>query len=175
LRLLGFDKLQQRKFPRDSDHQSAFDKGAVFKASASLTPMSRSRPTVKLRAEHCVLTIERPRPRVVLVTFVGRDVGELGDAPFEELAHDFAEPGAIELFIDARGAKSASMDVSGSWAVWLGANGQRFEHVSMLTGSRFIQLTAEFVKNFAALGAKMRLYTEADAFEAALRRQADSK
>src|SRR6187431_2886142 len=124
-------------------------------------------PAVILEAQHCRLTIARPRARVVLVTFVGRDVGELGDAPFRELSRDVAGGDPIELFIDARGATGASMDVSGSWAMWLGANRQSFEHVSMLTGSRFIQLTAEFVKSYAALGDKMRLYTDAAAFEAA--------
>ncbi len=124
-------------------------------------------PVVTLEAEHCWLTIARPRAGVVLVTFVGRDVGELGDAPFKELSRDIVRSEPIELFIDARGATGASMDVSGSWALWLNANRQNLQHVSMLTGSRFIQLTAEFVKSYAALGEKMRLYTEAAAFEAA--------
>jgi hypothetical protein len=124
--------------------------------------------TVHLKSEHCTLTISRPADRVILITIVGRDVGELGDAPFHELAHDLAAPGPFELFVDARAA-TASMDVSAAWAFWLGANRSRFHHVSMLTGSRFIRLTAEFVKNFAELGEKMRLYTEVAAFETALR------
>ena len=123
--------------------------------------------TVHLKSEHCSLTITRPRDRAVVLTIVGRDVGELGDAPFRELAKDLAQPGSIELFVDARAAQ-ATMDVSASWALWLSEHKTRFEHVSMLTGSRFIQLTAEFVRNFAALGDKMRLYTEAAAFDAAL-------
>ena len=126
-----------------------------------------SAPPVHLKSEHCRLTITRPRQRAVVLTIVGRDVGELGDAPFHELAKELAPPGSIELFVDARAAQ-ATMDVSATWALWLGEHRSRSEHVSMLTGPRFIQLTAEFVKNFAALGDKMRLYTEAAAFEAAL-------
>jgi hypothetical protein len=35
----------------------------------------------------------------------------------------------------------------------------------MLTGSRFVQLTANFVRNFAQFGELMRIYTEAAAFD----------
>ena len=123
---------------------------------------------VRFEAQHCTLTIARPHAGVVLLTLVGRDVGELGDAPFRELARDLTAERPIELFIDARAGRGASMDVSGAWAMWLNTNKERFTQVSMLTGSRFIELTAEFVKNFSALGEKMRLYTETAAFEAAL-------
>jgi hypothetical protein len=123
---------------------------------------------ISFQSAHCTLTISRPRSGVVLVVLEGRDLGELGDAPFRELSKDVSSGDRIELFIDARAAISATMDVSGSWAVWLGAHKERFEHVSMLTGSRFIQLSAEIVRNFSALGDTMRLYTEAAAFDAAL-------
>jgi hypothetical protein len=68
----------------------------------------------------------------------------------------------------ARHGKGASVDVSGEWAIWLRANKSRFVHVSMLTGSRFIQLSADLVRRFAELGEIMRIYTDPAAFEAAL-------
>lgn len=74
----------------------------------------------------------------------------------------------IELFIDARGGRSASLDVSSDWARWLGKNRASFRHVSMLTGSRFVRLSAAFVRKFADLGDLMRIYTDAAAFEGAL-------
>ncbi len=123
---------------------------------------------VLFEASGCSLTLSRRAGRVVVLELVGRDLGELGDAPFRELERDLAVDGQLELFIDARQGISATLDVSGSWAVWLGNHKHRFKHVSMLTGSRFIQLTAELVKSFSMLGEKMRLYTEAAAFEAAL-------
>jgi hypothetical protein len=131
--------------------------------------MAQASESVRLKGTNCSLTIARPAPRVVLLTLTGRDAGELGDGPFRELAKDLDVPGEIELFIDARAGTGATLDVSGKWALWLGANKERFTQVSMLTGSRFIQLTAEVVKNYAELGEKMRLYTEAAAFEGALR------
>lgn len=44
----------------------------------------------------------------------------------------------------------------------------RFRHISMLTGSRFIKLTADFVRRFAELGDLMRIYTDPSAFDGAL-------
>lgn len=115
------------------------------------------------------IVIQRPRAGVVLVTFEGHDTGEHGDAPLREIATEFVSGSTqIELYIDARRGKGASVDVSGEWARWLGKHRRHFRHVSMLTGSRFIQLSASFVRKFAELGEVMHLYTDAAAFEAAL-------
>lgn len=118
----------------------------------------------------CVITIRRAAPAVVLITFTGTDVGEFGPAPFLELEKDLSAAESVELFIDARGARGASLDVSGGWASWLKANKPVLRRVSMLTGSPFIQLSAGFVKKFADLGEAMRLYSDAAAFERDLAR-----
>jgi hypothetical protein len=120
------------------------------------------------RSEHGSLTIRRPAHRVVLVSLAGNDVGQYGEAPFKELANDVRGDGQLELFIDARSGLAATMDVSGEWALWLARNRQSFRHVSMLTGSRFIQLSANFVRRFADLGELMRIYADPAAFEGAL-------
>lgn len=116
---------------------------------------------------HCRLAIERPAPGVVVLRLSGSDVGEFGDAPMKELAKDLKQ-GRSQLFIDARAVKGASIDVSNDWALWLRANRAAFEHVSMLTGAPFVQLTAKFVQRFAGLADLMRIYTDARAFDAAL-------
>lgn len=116
---------------------------------------------------HGALAIERPAPRLVVLTFTGRDVGEFGEAPFDELAADVAT-GPLELFIDARGGVAASLEVSSEWAKWLARHKPSFRQVSMLTGTRFLQLTADFVRRFAAMGERMRVYTDPAAFEGAL-------
>jgi hypothetical protein len=125
------------------------------------------RPSVSFRNEHGTISIHRPATGVVVVVLIGNDVGQFGDAPFKELAQDL-RPSGIELFIDARSGIAASMDVSSEWAQWLGQHRGSFRHVSMLTGSRFIQLSASFVRKFADLGELMRLYTDAATFEGAL-------
>lgn len=102
----------------------------------------------------------------------GRDVGELGDRPFSALEQVVDGARGVELYIDARDWSGASIDVSSAWARWLAHHRVRFVHVSMLTRSRFVQLTAEFVRRFADLADKMRLYTAEQAFDDALRSSA---
>lgn len=116
----------------------------------------------------CQLAIMRPATNVVVVKLGGWDTGEFSDIPMQELAKDLARQDLIELFIDARESKGASIEVSSQWAQWLGKHRSHFKHVSMLTGSRFIQLTADFVRRFAELGEVMRIYTDPIAFDAAL-------
>ena len=123
---------------------------------------------IRLEGLHCAITIDQPAPAVVLVTIEGTDTGELGEAPFRAMAPLFAAGPPVELFIDARSARGASIDVSGEWSAWMARHRDRLHHVSMLTGNRFIQLTAEFVRRFADLGDLMRLYTEPAVFEGAL-------
>jgi len=60
------------------------------------------------------------------------------------------------------------MEVSNQWATWLRARRDQLTRIHMLTGSRFVQLTADFVKRWADLGDKMRIYTEAEPFDEAL-------
>jgi hypothetical protein len=115
----------------------------------------------------CTMTIDELAPGVVLMVIEGIDIGQLGEAPFRTMAQLLADR-RVELFIDARHARGPSMDVSGDWAVWLGRHRNALRHVSMLTGSRFVQLTADFVRRFAELGDIMRIYTEPSAFEGAL-------
>lgn len=123
---------------------------------------------VTFEGANATLTISRPAPRVVLLTISGRDAGEHGDGPMRELARDF-EGAQVTLFIDARATQGAIMEVSNQWATWLRARREQLVAVHMLTGSRFVQLTADFVKRWADLGDKMRIYTDAASFDEALR------
>jgi len=123
---------------------------------------------VKYEGVSAGLAIERPAAGVAVLRLTGWDTGEFGDAPMKELAKDFATHLPLQLFIDARAVKGASVDVSNDWALWLRANRPRFAHISMLTGAPFVQLTAKFVQRFAELSDIMRIYTDPAAFDAAL-------
>ncbi len=114
------------------------------------------------------MTIDRPAIGVVLVTIEGTDIGELGEAPFRALAPLVGDQQNVELFIDARAARGPSIDVSNDWALWLARHKDALRHASMLTASRFVQLTADFVRRFSDLGDVMRIYTEPAVFEGAL-------
>src|SRR5438046_802619 len=123
--------------------------------------MNNEQPAViQYEGVHCHLAIERLAKHIVVVRLAGWDAGEFGDVAMRELAKDLATGELIELFIDARAVKGATIEVSGEWAQWLGKHRSRFRLVNMLTGSRFIQLTATFVRRFAELGEIMRIYTD---------------
>ena len=117
---------------------------------------------------HCALTIRRPAPGVTVVVLGGSDIGEFGDFPMQELAKDLRRVGALELFIDARAVRGASVEVSKDWALWMRAHRHQLTGISMLTGSRYVQMTALFVRRFADLLHQMRIFTDRDAFDEAL-------
>ncbi len=123
---------------------------------------------VRLDGIHCNLSIEKPSARVVLMKIAGTDVGEFGDAPMKILAECVGSMSAVHLFIDARDVRGASIEVSSEWASWPSAHKPVLETVTMLTGSRFIKITAEFVRRFASLEGSMRVCTEPAVFDQAL-------
>src|SRR5215213_6061543 len=107
---------------------------------------------------HTTLVIMRPVPHVVIVTISGRDAGEHGQAPLLALEEEL-RAGPYTLFVDARRTLGASVDVSNIWAQWLRTHRDHLLGIHMLTGSKFVQLTADFVRRFAELGDAMRIYT----------------
>jgi hypothetical protein len=92
---------------------------------------------------------------VVLLRISGTDTGELADAPMQMLNNWLTSSQRMKFFIDARAVRGASIDVSSEWAAWLNAYRSQLESVMMLTGSRLIQVSAEFVRRFADLSGIM--------------------
>ena len=124
---------------------------------------------IRFDGVHCNLVLQHFLPRVLLMKITGSDVGEFGESPMKALDDWLAGSDSIDLFIDARDVRGASIEVSGEWARWLGRHKAKLRSVTMLTGSRFIQVTAEFVRRFAALDGIMRICTEPAVFDEALR------
>ena len=123
---------------------------------------------VTYKGRNCDLTIQQFRKGIVLIQITGVDVGEFGDSPMRDLRTSLENAGEIDLFIDARNVRGASIDVSCEWAKWLMAHKVHLREIHMLTGSRFIEVTAGFVRRFADLEGVMKIYTEAPAFDSAL-------
>ncbi|MEX0685323.1 MAG: helix-turn-helix transcriptional regulator [Balneolales bacterium] len=117
---------------------------------------------------HCRIAIDSPTDDIVIVRISGSDVGEFGQAPLNRLKNYLSDDQQVELFIDARYAKAASIEVSNEWALWLGAHRSRIKVINMLTGSKFVEVTAGFVRMFSSLENNMRIYTDAKSFDEAL-------
>lgn len=125
-------------------------------------------PSLRYGGVHCSAVIERPAPGVAVVSLAGMDTGELGDAVMRELSNDLAQFGSIELFIDAREVRGVSVEVSGKWALWLRRRHSQFHRINMLTGSRYVEITAEFVRRFSDLGSLMRIFKDRADFDQSL-------
>ena len=91
------------------------------------------------------MRLTRPIEGVVVVAISGTDVGESGSTPLAVLGR-VLQRGPVELFIDARDARGVSLDVSRAWAAWLRDHRDSLSRVVMLARSRFVELTATFVR-----------------------------
>src|SRR3546814_11259856 len=67
--------------------------------------------------------------------------------------------------MDAGDTEGAAIEVGGACAQWRAAHRACCARIAMLPGSRFIEVTARFVRSFAELDAVMRLYSDAAAFD----------
>jgi hypothetical protein len=124
--------------------------------------------TKSFRSEGCNLVISKLRARRVLVVLEGRDVGQLGQAPFLELEKSLEDNAPVDLFFDLRAALGATLEASGGWAVWLRANQQRLRRVNLLTARPVVGLSARAVVRFSQLGSKAKIFSDAAAFDSAL-------
>lgn len=131
-------------------------------------PTTLGKETHRWESAHCTFAVERPACGVVVLRIAGHDVGEFGAAPMREVERHMTAGQPIDLFIDARHSAGASIEVSGEWAQWLATHRSRCGQIRMLTGSRLIEITADFVRRFAGLREIMRIGADHDAFDAAL-------
>jgi hypothetical protein len=129
---------------------------------------TRALPECNLDGVHCAFNIKRYPANVVMLTISGTDIGEFGSRPMLVLKECLTDGKPVQLFIDAREVRGASISVSAEWAVWLRAQKVNLRSISMLTGSRYVEITADFVRRFAELESIMRVYKEPVAFDAAV-------
>lgn len=121
-----------------------------------------------MRVSTASCRVEQLSRSVVLLKISGTDIGEFGNAPMLTLDEWFKELRQVKFFIDARNVRGASVEVSADWGKWLASRKNALRSITMLTGSRFIQITAEFVRRFSELEGVMRICTEPEVFEAAV-------
>ena len=124
--------------------------------------------STRLESPGCSFVIERRSGTLVLVRIEGHDVGEFGDTPMRCIEAFLPAELPVQLFVDARHTRGASMNVSNDWSAWLARNRHRFAAIHMLAGSKYVHFTAEFVRRFSELEQLMRVHTSAEDFDAAL-------
>ncbi|KAA6461968.1 hypothetical protein DYQ86_10050 [Acidobacteria bacterium AB60] len=130
--------------------------------------MTMESKSARFEGAHCSVVLEMISPQLIVMQLSGTDTGELRDGPMRKLDEWLSNAEFVQFFIDARRVKGASIDVSSDWAAWFTANRARFKSITMLTGNKFIQITAEFVRRFAGLNGIMWVCTEPEVFDLAL-------
>lgn len=130
--------------------------------------MATGLKSVSFEGAHFAVELEQLSETLIVMRLRGTDTGELLDAAIKVLDEWLVGVNAVEFFIDARNVRGATIDVSSEWAAWFTENRSHFKTITMLTGSKFIQITAEFVRRFAGLNGMMWVCTEPKVFDLAL-------
>jgi hypothetical protein len=114
------------------------------------------------------MVLRRLGPAVVLISATGHDKGHLGENPFLWLERELGRHGSIEVFVDMRAMFNATQTVADRWSEWIQRHRSRLRHMSLLVGSKYVQMTVEVAKLFSRTGELMRVYTDAAAFSDAI-------
>lgn len=128
--------------------------------------------TVRLSAQGCSFTYNRPRPGVTLVRINGVDKGQFGQAALDELREDLLRHPPVELFVDTGPQASANLPVQETWTGWFRAHRSELKAVNILVRSSYMHFTAEVAKLFSRTGELIRVYLEPEPFREALLRAA---
>jgi hypothetical protein len=131
--------------------------------------VTRSADGLRLAGGDATMALTRLGPGVILVGASGHDTGQFGEAPFEWLEREMGRHGTVEVFVDMRAMFNAAQTVADRWSEWTGRHRTRIGHMSLLVGSKYVQMTVEVAKLFSRTGELMRIYTDDAAFEAAVR------
>ena len=112
----------------------------------------------RFQASDCELSISELDGGRLLIALEGRDLGQLGRRPFEDLEGRMGTHPALHLWFDLRRATGATLEASSRWAIWLRRHRRRLSRVDMLTSRPVITLSAKTVQRFAELGDSARIY-----------------
>lgn len=128
---------------------------------------------VRLSDAECAFMYWRPRPGVVYLRITGKDRGQFGSRPSDELRGDLARYAPVELFVDTTDPLvGAHVEVQEHWTEWFRENRSALKNVNMLVAGNYMHFTAEVVKHFSRTGELMRVYLDEVKFSEALRRAA---
>lgn len=116
----------------------------------------------------CSFTYRRLRPGLMLLTIAGQDRNELGPLAYEPLDAEVARHGALDLSIDLRGADTVGGGVREGWTDWFQSRRASLKRVTILTGSRPIEMAVAVSKLFSRTGDLIQILTSPTLFSQAL-------
>ena len=121
---------------------------------------------LQIRDGRCTFVFERLRQGAMLVTISGIDNGQFGTAPLDEIRIELLRHRPLELFIDAQAAVAVAVPVSKEWTHFFSLNREHLVRVSVLVGSKAIELTVAIAQHLSQTGNLMQIYSDRELFDA---------
>ena len=125
---------------------------------------------LQLRAGAGSFTFQRLCRGALLITIDGNDTGQFGTAALDEIRLECLRHGPLDLLIDAHGAALVSTQVSQEWTRFFSDNRQQLRRVSVLTGSKLVNLAVAIARHLSHTGKLIQIYSDSELF--AQRREA---
>lgn len=122
--------------------------------------------SLKLAAGRASFVYRRLQPGKLLITISGFDAGQFGTATLDEVRLEMLRQRPVELFVDAEGATAVSVEVSKEWTQFFSLNREHLRRVSVLVGSKAIELTVAIAQHLSQTGNLIQIYTDRELFEA---------
>jgi hypothetical protein len=115
-------------------------------------------------------TFQRLAPGALLVTFSGQDAGQFGQAALDEIRMEMLRTQPLELLVDAEQAVMVAAEPSHDWRQFFSNNRQQLKRVSVLTGTRFVNLIVSIAQHLSQTGNLIHICPDRAAFDAAVQR-----
>jgi hypothetical protein len=110
----------------------------------------------------------RITPGALLVSISGNDQGQFGTAALDEIRLEILRHGKLELLIDAEQAELVTVEVSQEWTRFFATTREHLTRVSVLTGSKLINLTVAIAQHLSQTGNLIQIYSDRSLFEVAV-------
>lgn len=120
----------------------------------------------QLSAGKATFVFERLRPGALLLTISGIDSGQFGTTTLDEVRLEMLRSRPVELFVDAEAAVAVSVEVSREWTQFFALNREHLKRVSVLVGSRAIELTVAIAQHLSQTGNLIQIYSDRELFRA---------
>ena len=98
----------------------------------------------------------------------GQDSGQFGSAALDEIRIEILRQGTLELLVDASAAVLVTTEVSAEWTRFFSLSRQQLRRVSVLTGSKLMNLTVASAQHLSQTGNLIQIYSDRALFGAVI-------
>lgn len=118
----------------------------------------------QLAAGKATFVYERLRPGAIAITIHGVDAGQFGTATLDEVRIEMLRHRPVEMFVDAEAALAVSHDVAKEWTEFFSLNREHLKRVSVLVGSKAIELTVAIAQHLSHTGNLIQIHSDRDLY-----------